>query len=94
MPTTGMLKVVKHTVRMRKYINNRTIEVGNKPPYKITMYRSADNSHVKQIKQNKKKNRPFSIIQFLMFLITSLFVVEIYFFFMNFREGAADIVSR
>ena len=27
-----------------------------------------------------------------MVLITSLFVVELYFFFMNFREGAADIV--
>ena len=28
-----------------------------------------------------------------MVLIVSLFVVELHFFFMNFREGVADIVS-
>ena len=32
-------------------------------------------------------------IEILMVLITSLFLVELYFFFMYFREGAADSVS-
>ena len=57
------------------------------------MYRSADNSHVKEIKQIQK-NLSIIHIRILMVLITSLFVVELYFLFMNFREGAADIAFR
>ena len=32
-----------------------------KPPFKITMYHSADNSHVKEIKQIKLKLSPFQL---------------------------------
>ena len=51
MPTVGMLKVVNQTVRMRKHLNNGTIEIPYNPPFKTTMYHSADNSHVKEIKE-------------------------------------------
>ena len=50
MPTMGMLKVVNHTVHMRKRLNNGTIKIRYKPPFKIPIYHSADNSHVKEIK--------------------------------------------
>ena len=61
----------------------------------IIMYRSADNSHVKEKKMIKINIIPISIkyIGILMVLSTSMFVVELYFFYMNFRDGAADIVS-
>ena len=72
MPTIGMPKVVKHTVRT-----------------------CANVKIMAQFKMNKIKIIPLSIkhIGILMVLITSLFVLELYFFFMNLREGAADIVS-
>ena len=61
MPAISMLKEENHTVRMRKHLNNGTIEICYKPPFKITMYHSADNSHVKEIKQVKLKLSPFQL---------------------------------
>ena len=61
MHTVGMLKVVNHTVRMRKHLNNSTIKIRYKPTFKITMYYSADNSHVKKIKGVKLKLSPFQL---------------------------------
>ena len=61
MPTVGMLKVVNHTVRMRKHSNNCMILIRYKPPSKITMYYSADNSHIKEIKGVKLKLSPFQL---------------------------------
>ena len=50
MPTIDMLKEVYHTVRMR-----------DKPPFKIAVFLSADDSHVKEIKQIKFKLSPFQL---------------------------------
>ena len=85
MPTTCMLKVVNHTVRTRKHDFKLTINSHSK---------SAHNSHVKRNKMKQMKIIPISIKHFgiLMVLITSLFVLVLYFVFKNFREGAADIV--
>ena len=59
MPTIDMLKVVYHTVCMRKHFSYGTIYIRYKPRFKISMYHSADDPHVKEIKQIKLKLSPF-----------------------------------
>ena len=98
MPTTGMMKVEKHKVHIRKHLND---EIGYKPPCTAQQIIHTLLNKITIIPLSIKTDigilmyRDFDGFnyEFFFFFFFFFFVMEIYFFFTNFREVAADIVS-